>query len=124
MLDECRPDTADAFVECIIQTQVAKNSLLSEAGVSPYQLVYGRNPRVPQDLLQEQTHLAASDSVLTDAGFQRTQAVRQAARVAVLQCQDDRALRAALRARSRVQKPIFQGHGATTGGLKSGRMAL
>ena len=107
--DECRPSCAEEFVECIIQTQVAKNTLLNEAGYSPYQLVYGRNPRVPQDLLQEEVHLAASDAVLTTDCFARSQAVRHAARMAVLQCQDDKALRAALRARPRTQKAIQSG---------------
>ena len=107
--DECQPTSAEEFVDCVMQTQVAKNSLISESGASPYQLVFGRNPRVPQDLLQEDTHVAASDAVLADAGYQRSQAVRQAARLAVLQCQDDKALRSALRARPRVQRQFMSG---------------
>eukprot|EP00435_Cladocopium_sp_Y103_P019462 s1915_g4.t1 len=107
--DECRPSTPEEFVDCVIQTQTAKNSLISESGASPYQLVFGRNPRLPQDLLQEDTHVAASDAVLADAGYQRSQAIRQAARLAVLQCQDDRALRNALRARPRVQRQFMSG---------------
>eukprot|EP00435_Cladocopium_sp_Y103_P057771 s2526_g20.t1 len=107
--DECQPTSGEEFVDCVMQTQIAKNALISEAGASPYQLVFGRNPRVPQDLLQEDTHIAASDAVLADAGYQRSQAIRQAARLAVLQCQDDKALRTALRARPRVQRQFASG---------------
>ena len=41
--DEIRPTNQQEFVDCLIQTQTAKNSLLSQRGVSPYQLVFGRN---------------------------------------------------------------------------------
>eukprot|EP00435_Cladocopium_sp_Y103_P057558 s34_g19.t2 len=107
--DECQPTTSHEFVDCVLQTQTAKNALISEAGASPYQLVFGRNPRVPQDLLQDDTHVPASDAVLADAGYQRSQAIRQAARLAVLQCQDDKALRTALRARPRIQRQFVSG---------------
>ena len=109
VLDDCRPSSPEEFVDCVLQTQCAKNSLITEHGASPYQLVFGRNPRVPTDLLQEEPHLAASDSILADAGVQRSNAVRQAARMAVLQCQDSRAFRAALRARPRPRKELQSG---------------
>ena len=102
VLDEARPQSQEDWHTCVVQAQSAKNSLLTEMGVSPYQFVFGRNPRVPTDLLQE-----ASDAVTADSVLQHAHAVRQAARRAVLQCQDDRALRAALRARPRLQ-PIFK----------------
>ena len=107
--DECHPKTGEEFVDCVLQTQVAKNSLISESGASPYQLVFGRNPRIPQDLLQDDTHVPASDAVLMDMGYQRSQAIRQSARLAVLQCQDSRALRVALRARPRPRREFVSG---------------
>eukprot|EP00435_Cladocopium_sp_Y103_P030061 s1739_g7.t1 len=107
--DECRPTTAEEFVDCVLQTQTAKNALISESGASPYQLVFGRNPRIPQDLLQDDVHVPASDAVLADAGYQRSQAVRQSARLAVLQCQDSKALRLALRARPRPRREFVSG---------------
>ena len=107
--EECPPTSPEEFVENVIQTQIAKNALITESGASPYQLVYGRNPRVPQDLLQEDVHLAASDATEFDSVFQRANAVRQQARLAVLQCQDDKALRSALRARPRTRQEFASG---------------
>ena len=109
ILDEVRPTTEEEYLSCIVQAQSAKNTLLTEAGASPYQLVFGRNPRTPQDLLQDAPSLAAVDAAASDSVLQRAQAIRQAARMAVLQCQDDRALRAALRARPRLHKPFASG---------------
>ena len=107
--DEIRPTNQQEFVDCLIQTQTAKNSLLSQRGVSPYQLVFGRNPRVPEDLLQENPHVAASDAVECSEPFGKSHEIRQAARRAVLACQDDKALRAALRARPRVTAEFQSG---------------
>eukprot|EP00435_Cladocopium_sp_Y103_P053201 s487_g17.t1 len=109
VIDECRPQSAEEFVDCVMQTLCAKNALISESGVSPYQLVFGRNPRIPQDLLQDDIHVPASDAVLAESGYQRSQAIRQAARLSVLQCQDNRALRLALRARPRPRREFVSG---------------
>lgn len=107
--DECQPSDAEAFVDCVLQTQCAKNSLIATAGASPYQLVFGRNPRIPQDLLQDDVDLSASEAILTDQQFARSQEIRQSARKAVLECQDDRALRLALRARPRSHRNFKSG---------------
>ena len=102
-LDEMRPTTEEDWRACVTHTQSAKNALITEAGASPHQLVFGRSVRVPTDLLQEDPHLGAIEVESTSVGI-RAGAVRLAARKAVLECHDDRALRAALRARPRVQR--------------------
>ncbi|CAE7347138.1 RE1, partial [Symbiodinium microadriaticum] len=109
VLDDVRPTSEEEYLTCIVQTQSAKNSLLTEAGASPYQYVFGRNPRIPTDLLQDTPHLAASDAVAADPSCRQAHVVRQTARRAVLECQDDRALRAALRARPRVHREFQSG---------------
>ena len=109
VLDEIRPQNEEEYLACIVQAQSAKNSLLAEAGVSPYQLVFGRNPRVPTDLLQDHPHVPAVDALDSEPGMARAQAIRHAARKAFLECQDDRALRAALRARPRAHRPFQSG---------------
>ena len=109
VLDDVRPTSEEEYMTCIVQTQSAKNSLLTEAGASPYQYVFGRNPRVPTDLLQDAPDLAASDAVTADPSCRQAHVVRQTARRAVLECQDDRALRAALRARPRVHREFQSG---------------
>ena len=107
--DEVRPLDEEEHNTCIVQAQSAKNALLTEAGKSPYQLVFGRSPRVPGDVLQEQPNPVVSDAIEFDSLLQKANSVRQAARKAVLECQDDRALRAALRARPRLLKPFKKG---------------
>ena len=102
VLDEVRPTTQEEHETCLTQVASAKNSLMMEVGASPYQLVFGRNPRVPSDVLQEHANPAASDACEQDSLMQRANSVRQAARRAMVEVQDDRALRAALRARPRV----------------------
>ena len=99
--DEVRPKNTQELIDCIVQAQTAKNSLISQSGVSPNQLVFGRNPRVPQDVSQEEPHVVASDAVESSTAYGRNHEIRQAARRAVPACQDDKALRAALRARPR-----------------------
>ena len=80
VLDEIRVTSQQEYLTCVVQAQSAKNTLLTEAGASPYQLVFGRNPRVPTDLLQEQPHLAASDAVEADPLMRQAHTMRQAAR--------------------------------------------
>ena len=109
VLDDVRPSDERAWLECLVQGQAAKNSLLSEAGASPAQLVFGRNPRIPSDLMQANPHVPASDAALHDSLLEKTTAVRLAARRAMLECPDDRALRAALKARPRAFRPFKSG---------------
>ena len=107
--DEDPPTSGDSFVDRVIHTQQAKNQLITEAGASPHQLVFGRSPNIPQDLLQDNPNLSASEAIVTDDKWAKSQAIRSAARKAVLECQDDKALRAALRARSRVHREVTSG---------------
>ena len=107
--EENPPTSAEEFVDNVLQVQVAKNSLITEAGASPYQIVFGRNPRIPQDLLQEDPHAPSIDASLEESPFDRAHTVRQAARRAVLECQDNKALKAALRARPRVKQEFRSG---------------
>ena len=109
VLDECKPQSEREYLCCIQQAQSAKNSLLTESGASPYQLVFGRNPRVPTDLLQGAPHVPAVDASEAESAWVRASQVRASARKAVLECHDDRALRAALRARPRVARPFRSG---------------
>ena len=57
MPDEVRadvqPQTENEWRECLDALHDAKNSLLSVSGVSPMQLVFGRNPEIPGDLLSD-----------------------------------------------------------------------
>ena len=107
--DQVRPSCDEEWIDCVVQTQTAKNSLISQAGASPFQFVFGRNPRVPHDLLQEEPDVAASDAIVMDSALARSQEIRQTARKSVLEAQDSKALRAALHARPRPHKDFKSG---------------
>ncbi|CAE7227793.1 RE1 [Symbiodinium sp. CCMP2456] len=83
----------------------AMNSLRRSSGTSPAQAVWGREPRLPEDLSQpaEADHF---ESVLSrDRLRAREFALRNAARTAYYKCQSDSTLRRALNHRSRVAGP-------------------
>ena len=71
-------------------------------GHTPHQYVFGQNPRVPSDLLDEPQCIVPATVSLTDHAIARSQEIRQTARKAVLELQNDVALRKALNARPRV----------------------
>ena len=100
VLSEYPPQNQEMWLECVAHSHV-KNQMLQNHGVSPHQFVFGRNPHIPSDLLNEPQNLVANTASLTDEALQRSQQIRTAARQAVIQLQDDRSLRLALAARSR-----------------------
>ena len=86
----------------------AKNLLRNKDGYSPRQWVFGVNPRLLGDVVDE-PHAAATLSALsTDSKLQRQNAIRQAARVAFIQVQTDQALQRSLLHRSRVKKTHYE----------------
>jgi hypothetical protein len=109
VIDEVRLETPEKWVDCVVHAQSAKNALLSVAGVSPYQLVFGRNPKLPSDLLQDNPDLNAIESADSDTAMDKAHSIRMAARKAVLEAKDNRALKAAIRARPRPHRPFQSG---------------
>ena len=106
MIDEVRPETPEKWVECVIHAQSAKNALLSVAGVSPYQMVFGRNPKLPADLLQDNPDLNAIESADSESAMDKAHSIRMAARKAVLEAQDNRALKAAIRGKTKTSSSL------------------
>ena len=100
LVDDFSPQNKEQWLECVVQAHV-KNQMLQIHGLSPCQFVFGRNPNIPQDLLNEPLAVVPATASLTDDAIQRTQAMRTTARMTLIQMQDDRALRVALLARPR-----------------------
>ena len=69
--------------------------MLNHEGLSPNQHVFGRNPRMPDDLMQEKPDPVSGTAALHDTPFARAQAIRTAARVSLIQSQDSKTLRSA-----------------------------
>ncbi|CAE7462138.1 GIP [Symbiodinium sp. CCMP2456] len=86
----------------------AKNQLRNKDGYSPRQWVFGVNPRIPGDVVDEENNLAAMSHLTVDARVQRMNAVRQAARVAFIQVQTSQSVQRALLHRSRVKKTHYE----------------
>ena len=83
----------------------AMNSLRRSSGLSPAQAVWGREPRLPEDLTL-QAEAEHFESVLSrDRLRAREFALRTCARTAYYKCQSDATLRRALNHRTRVAGP-------------------
>ena len=104
VLDQVQPKDRAEYEQCVIQTCNAKNEMLNQKGLSPCQLVFGRNPRIAGDLLQEWPCPVAATTPLHDEGAERARAIRAQARTALVLSQDDACLRNALNARPRAER--------------------
>ena len=83
--------------------------MINVHGVTPHQYVFGRNPIIPSDLLDEPRAVVSATVSLQDHAIERSQQIRTTARKAVLDLQDDRAMRRALMARPRVTRDFKPG---------------
>ncbi|CAE7367423.1 GIP, partial [Symbiodinium microadriaticum] len=80
----------------------AKNELRRTSGYSPSQAVFGRDPYVPGELLDEKDGEQQEQLINQDLQRGREHAIRMAARAAYFRAQGDQKLRRALLQRSRV----------------------
>ena len=83
--------------------------MIQSYGYTPHQFVFGKNPNIPSDLLNEPLNVIAATASLTDEAVAKSHALRTAARKAVVELQDDQSLRRALTARPRVTLPFQPG---------------
>ena len=105
---EFMPSNKTKWEECVLHSPV-KNSMIQSYGYTPHQHAFGKNPEVPADLLSEPLHVVPATASLNDDAIARTQAVRTAARKAVVETQDDQALRRAYSARPRLNQQFQPG---------------
>ena len=103
------PPSSKSDWEACVQHAHVKNSMIQSYGYTPHQHVFGRNPDMPSDLMNEPLHVVPATASLSDDAMARSQAIRAAARAAVLQTQDDKALRLAFSARPRVTQDFVAG---------------
>ena len=87
---------------CVAAVNSAKNQLRRVGGYSPSQIVWGRDPATPGELLgqgnpEQEEHLLSHDRARA-----REHTLRRAAKAAFFRCQSDQRLRRALLQRSRV----------------------
>eukprot|EP00435_Cladocopium_sp_Y103_P016924 s2219_g4.t1 len=109
VLDSIQPTSKEEYHQCIRATANSKNEGLNHQGLSPCQHVFGRNPRVPEDLVQDQPCVVAATAPLHSELHARSQAIRTAARISLAQAHDSKALRVALNARPRAERDFLPG---------------
>ena len=100
LIDDYSPQDQKGWLECVTHAHI-KNQMLQVHGLSPCQFVFGRNPHIPQDLLNEPLSIVPATASITEEAIAKTQAMRTTARRTLIEMQDDRALRVALLARPR-----------------------
>ena len=108
VLEQRNPDSKEDWLECVIHSHV-KNQMIQNYGYTPSQFIFGKNPELPGDVLNEPANVVSCTASLQDQVLARKYAIRSAARQAVLQLQDDQSLRRALAARPRRDKPFVSG---------------
>ena len=106
VIAECAPNSRESWSDCVIGAH-SKNELIQVYGMTPAQFIFGRNPKIAQDLLNEPLELIPATAPLYEESIARAVSIRQAARKAVIELQDDKALRLTLASRPR-KTTLFQ----------------
>lgn len=99
---DCSPSDQETWTECIHAAH-CKNELIQAYGMTPAQFIFGRNPKISENLMDEPCEFIPATASLYEAEIAKRVAIRQAARQAVVEMQDSKALRFALAARPRHQ---------------------
>ena len=108
VITEQTPKDQTEWIACVHAAH-CKNQLIQVYGMTPSQFVFGRNPRIPENLLDEPLEVVPATSALYQDAVAKQVSVRQSARRAVLELQDSKALRLALSARPRNTVPVAPG---------------
>ena len=107
-LAEFPPAGREEWESCVVHSHV-KNTMIQSYGYTPHQHVFGKNPEIPSDLMNEPLHVVPATASLTDEAIAKSQAIRTAARKSVIETQDDLALRRAFSARPRMVQQFQPG---------------
>ena len=108
VIEEQQPSNQSEWLDCVHASH-CKNQLIQVYGMTPSQHVFGVNPRIPENLLDEPLEIVPATASLYQAAIAKQVATRQSARRAVLELQDAKALRLALAARPRVTPSVSPG---------------
>ena len=108
VLDERSPTSQAEWLDCVRHCHV-KNSTIQTHGYTPSQIVFGKNPELPGDLLDEPQRIIPCTAGLIEESVEKAQATRHAAKKALLEMQDSKNMRRALAARPRVARSFRAG---------------
>ena len=108
VIDERSPSTQEEWLDCVRHCHV-KNSTIQTHGYTPSQVVFGKNPDIPGALLDEPQKVIPCTAGLVEDSVEKAQAIRHAAKKALLELQDSKNMRRALAARPRVARTFRAG---------------
>ena len=112
VIDEICPKDDEEFYECMTQTTLAMNDLGRRRGYSPNQMVFGKSPVLPGNLLEldpeNDIHIHSQAESAHDL-VERTLEIRTTARTHVLAQENNRKLRRALIAAPRPVREFLVG---------------
>ena len=102
VIAERNPTSKAEWLDCVRHCHV-KNSTIQTHGFTPSQVVFGKNPDLPGELLTEPQNALLEDNV------EKAQSIRHSAKKAILELQDDKSMRRALAARPRLARNFRAG---------------
>ena len=102
------PQSRDEIEEIVEQVCVAKNSLVRKDGFSPSQRVFGKDVRIPGLLYSGDEHVGINSAMLAgDSSFCRAMEIRQSARRAFIEADNDERVRRSIEHRTRPERGPF-----------------
>ena len=101
MVESTQPQDKKEVEKCMDATVLDRSVSLRTHGFSPYQNVFGRGPELAFDVFPPEADVAAVTMPALDRPGERAIQIRRAAQQALVECQDDKAVRHALVARPR-----------------------
>ena len=105
------PQTHDDFEEIMDQVTLAKNTMLNRSGFSPYQRVYGKQPRIPGMIYDHGPNVVVNSGYLAgDPSHVKSVQIRHEARKAFCEADHEDRVRRAIEHRSRPERgPFYAG---------------
>ena len=102
------PQTHDDFEEIMDQVTLAKNTMLNRSGFSPYQRVYGKQPRIPGMVYDSGPNVVVNSGYLAgDPSYVKSVQIRHEARKAFCEADHEDRVRRAIEHRSRPERGPF-----------------
>eukprot|EP00435_Cladocopium_sp_Y103_P045506 s941_g13.t1 len=108
VIHERTPTSKETWLDGVRHCHV-KNATIQNHGYSPSQVVFGKNPSLPGELLDEPQKVIPCTAGLLEESVEQAQATRHAAKKALLELQDAKHMRRALAARPRAARTFRAG---------------
>ena len=107
--EEVQPRNRKEVDELVDQVTVSKNSMSRKNGYAPYQHVFGSDLRIPGLISEARNEVSYNSGIVHgDEGYVKAHQMRQAARKAMVEMDDDSRIRHAVERRTRPERGPFE----------------